>query len=302
MVVVPALLLLASTVHSDPTSSIPPHRAHLLPWVHGYVAKQSVAAGETVQLMFSSSLPYNLSIHRIGPNLDSMDDDVLVHSFGVQEPRVQPIHFGSYVHAAPLQSPLRMLSIRLWIRPYKTTAPARQRHWSGLVTSGNLLGACAFGLLLSPDKKVGFYLRPGSEHMWSADHLHSDTRSLEPGEWHHVAAVWDGTVKSVYVNGTRLGAVPLSGELDASAFPLRIGAMGSQERTGLGEADHFLDADVAHVLIVERGFDEAELRREVDDWMLEHLPPPSAAHDYPVSADPHVLRQFDFREQRGASL
>jgi hypothetical protein len=167
--------------------------------------QQSVAAGETAQLMLSSSAAYNVSIYRLGPSLDSMHDDVLIHSFPTQEPRVQPIHPGSYVHAAPLKSTVRMLSVRLWIRPYKTTAPSREKLWAGMVTACNLLADCAFGLLLGPDKRPGFYLAPGGERAWDRKYLHMHTRPLELGVWHHVVAVWDGQHKSIWVNGTSAG-------------------------------------------------------------------------------------------------
>src|SRR5437868_2087686 len=79
---------------------IPKHRALDVPGLHAYPMEQSVAAGETLELAVSSSVPYTISICRLGLDVDDPSGDTLLANLGEQPPVPQTIHPGSYVHIA----------------------------------------------------------------------------------------------------------------------------------------------------------------------------------------------------------
>ena len=69
----------------------------LIPGVHAY-AEESVEAGETIHFRASSTVPYDLSVVRLGLDVDDFSSDEVVHSFPRLEPKQQAIHPGSYIH------------------------------------------------------------------------------------------------------------------------------------------------------------------------------------------------------------
>src|SRR5688572_19644244 len=96
-----SLLQTCVTLAADDTPN--PHRAESglrrrplhLPGLHAY-AEQSVTAGETITFRVSSSVPYQLSLCRLGPKVDDRKSDVVLHTFPQAEPHSQPIYPGSF--------------------------------------------------------------------------------------------------------------------------------------------------------------------------------------------------------------
>ena len=84
---------------SAPAEDIPPHHAIDLPGLHAY-AQKSIAAGEEIEFRVSSSVPYDLSVVQLGLDPDDRDGDPVLKRYRVEQPRIQPIHPGSYVHVA----------------------------------------------------------------------------------------------------------------------------------------------------------------------------------------------------------
>ena len=78
--------------------AIPPHRSVYVPGVHAYTDQISVAAGQTIAFHVSSSVPYRLSICRLGLKVDDPVGDDVLHEFPEAQPEIQSIHPGSYVH------------------------------------------------------------------------------------------------------------------------------------------------------------------------------------------------------------
>src|SRR5215210_2492096 len=60
---------------------IPKHLALLVPGVHAYPMEHSLAAGETLQLCVSASVPYSMSICRLGLNVDDPSGDTILAKF-----------------------------------------------------------------------------------------------------------------------------------------------------------------------------------------------------------------------------
>src|SRR6185295_14926596 len=79
---------------------IPKHRALEVPGVHAYPLEHSLPAGDTLELCVSSSVPYSMSVCRLGLQVDDPLGDTVLKEFVHQPARPQPIHPGSYVHIA----------------------------------------------------------------------------------------------------------------------------------------------------------------------------------------------------------
>ena len=62
--------------------------------VHAYTDRVSVAAGESIRFHVSSSYPYELQVCRLGTDVNTVDRDQILHSFGQSPAAVQPIHPG----------------------------------------------------------------------------------------------------------------------------------------------------------------------------------------------------------------
>jgi hypothetical protein len=61
--------------------------------------------------------------------------------------------------------------------------------------------------------------------------------TMSPGQWHHVAGVFDGSNLSVYLDGRLDGNIPFLGEIDVSDNPLRIGIDGWNNFPFVGTVD-----------------------------------------------------------------
>jgi hypothetical protein len=233
---------------ASPSKSIPPHRALDVPGVHAYPLEHSVAAGETLELCVSSSVPYRLSICRLGLDVDNPAGDTVLARFAESPANPQAIHPGSYVHIEKrLRGTLRALTLECWVRPWDIT------RLQGLLSQEDKESSEGFALGLGQDGYVGFYLGDGVS---PDDALVHRTRPgvLKRNRWHHVVATWDGKTKRVFVDAKEVGAWPFAGPLLPGPHPLRLGAMAVN-----GIAQHFLDGDLAMPVIHERALSAAEV-------------------------------------------
>lgn len=227
---------------------IPPHRALAVPGVHAYPREHSVAAGGTLELCIGASVPYRLSICRLGTTVDDSSGDHVLASFPEEPARPHPIHPGSYVHVAPnLAGPPGALTLECWVRPWSITSDA------GLITQYDYREACGFGLFLAPSGVLNFYLGDGGAYRpeWS---LSSPPDLLQKGRWQHVAGTWDGREASTWVDGVRVARKGFEGPRSAGPAPLRLAAHGEG-----GVAAGFLDGDLALPAIRRRALGEDEV-------------------------------------------
>jgi hypothetical protein len=231
------------------SAAIPPHLAVEVPGVHAYPLEHSVAGGETLELCVSSSVPYRLSICRLGLQVDDPAGDTVLTQFDEAPANPQPIHPGSYVHSERrLEGTRHALSLECWIRPWDLT------KLQGLISQEDKDDSDGFALGIGKDGYVGFYVGDNVSPDEALVHR-TAPGTVVRNRWHHVVATWDGQRKRVFVDAREVGAWDFAGPLLCGNHALRLGAM---SQTGI--ARHFLDGDLAMPVIYGRALREEEIR------------------------------------------
>jgi N,N-dimethylformamidase len=232
-----------------PGPEIPGHQALAVPGVHAYPLEHSIAAGGALELCVSSSVPYRLSICRLGLKVDDPAGDTVLAQFDPSASNPQPIHPGSYVFVEKsLSGPLHAISLECWLRPWDVT------KLQGVISQEDKDSDEGFALGIGPDGYVGFFLGDGISPDEKVVHRTAPgvvTRNV----WHHLVATWDGVRKRVYVNATERGAWDFFGPLLPGKHTVRLGAMGQG-----GETRHFLDGDLAMPVIYDRALSADEVQ------------------------------------------
>lgn len=262
--------------HTAPDSQIPPHHPLNLPGVHAY-AKHSVAAGEGIDFHVSSTVPYELSICRLGHKIDDPDSVDILHTFERSKPKTHPIHMGSYVHVdktLPADLQIKAFSLTCWVRPWRI-----EGH-QGLMTQCDFDQACGWGLFIDEGGRAAFYLGDGKRYRESFMHAGP---TLEQRRWHHVVGTFDGKTKRLWVDGRKAGQWPISQAIVSGNASLRLAACGKN-----GLASMFLDGDLCMPAIFGRALTSAEVVNEYSRRGLE----PTAGED--------LLACWKFDEELGS--
>ncbi len=262
-------------VHQD----LPLHRAINLPGLHAY-AQKSIAAGEEIEFRVSSDTPYELSVVKLGPDPERRNADPVLKTFSAEDPTVQPIHPGSYVHVAaglPAERPLTSLTLECWIRPFALDG------WQGLISQHDYPKHCGIGLFINGGR-IAFITDDGGEFNRSSLH------ETEPGlikvqRWYHVAGTWDGKVKRIFIDGKLAGEFPYRGIVRPGKAALRIGAYGSK-----GIAKNFYNGDIAMVAMYDKALAVDEISSRVADRGLS------------IPKGNSVLACWPFAEERGTRV
>ncbi len=273
---VAALKLRSGAAPDTEVRDIPPHRALDVPGVHAYPLEHSVAAGETLELCVSSSVPYRLSICRLGVQVDDPVGDTVLARFDESPANPQPIHPGSYVHIEKrLTGALQAITLECWVRPWNVT------DLQGLISQEDKDSSEGLALGIGKEGYVGFYLGDAVSPDEALVHR-TPPGVVVRDRWHHLAAVWDGKRKRVYVDAQEVGAWDFAGPLLPGPHALRLGAMSQT-----GSAKHFLDGDLALPVIYNRALSEAEIRERFSQQGLQ------------PAKDKSVLACWPFAEERG---
>jgi hypothetical protein len=227
---------------------IPPHRALDVPGVHAYPLEHSIAAGDALDLCVSSSVPYRLSLCRLGLQVDDPAGDTVLARFDESPTNPQPIHPGSYVYIGKrLREKMRAITLECWVRLWDLT------RLQGLISQEDKDSEEGLALGIGKDGFVGFYLGDGvSPDEKVVDRTKPGT--VKRNRWHHVVATWDGMKKRVFVDAEELGAWDFAGPLLPGRHALRLGAMAQA-----GIAQHFLDGDLAMPVIYDHALSRAEI-------------------------------------------
>jgi hypothetical protein len=263
--------------------ALEPSREVHLSGVHAY-AEKSVAAGDTLHVRVSSSVPYRISVMRLGSNLDGTSEDVELFPAEDHGPTPQPIHPGSYVHVETglPDKPLQVLTLECWVRPWDLS------NWQGLMTQHRYPDAAGIGLFLTPAGYVLLYL--GNGQTFDGSRMVRSPRPLKKLQWHHIVGVWDGKQVSLWLDGQRVaGPFPLTGPVRPGTAPLRLGAygevLGGQPRTC-----KFLDGDLAMPVIYGRVLSPQDIQSRFAD---KGLHPPSLKN---------VLACWPLTEEKGTRV
>ncbi len=268
------LLGLCVTVGAAAEPSALPRPLELV-GLHAY-AEKTVTAGQTIHFRTSSSVPYKLSICRLGLKVDDPAGDVVLKTFPESKPVGQPIHSGSYVHVnngLRADEPLDELTLECWVRPWRLNA------WQTLISQHNFPVACGYGLFLDTDGKLQFYLGDGQRYVPERT---LTGPQLAHRRWQHVVGTWDGKTKSLWIDGKRVAQQAFEGPVKAGDSPLRLGACGDS-----GPAVNLLDGDLAMPVIYDRALSADEIQSRFGKQGLE-----------PATGD-GVLACWPFDEERG---
>jgi N,N-dimethylformamidase beta subunit-like protein/concanavalin A-like lectin/glucanase superfamily protein len=228
-----------------------------VPGVHSY-AQKTIAAGDMIQFRTSATVPYELSICRLGPMIDDPADDEVLKTFAIAEPTPQPIHPGSFVHVEkglPAEEPLAALSLEVWVRPWAV------KGWQTLISQHNYPTACGYGLFLNEQGSAQFYLGDGGDYRaeWTLT-----GPKLEARRWQHVVGTWDGKVKRLWIDGKLVGEQPFEGPARPGTAPLWLGACGHD-----GPAVNLLEGDLAMPVVYDRALSPEEVQARFQQQGLQ---------------------------------
>lgn len=266
-----------TTTSGEP--EIPAHRPVNVPGLHAY-AQKSIAAGEEIDFRVSSTVPYDLSVVRLGPNPEKRDDDPVLKTYQVEKPQAQPIHPGSYVHVAnglPAERRINQLTLECWIRPFSLAG------WQGLITQHDYPKNCGIGLFINQGR-IAFMTGNGGAHDKSTLHA-SEPDLIKAQQWCHLAATWDGKMKRLFIDGKPAGEWPYSGIVRPGKTALRLGAYA----TG-GVAGNFYNGDLAMCAVHDRALSPDQIKKRVSDRGLK------------VVEGDSVLGCWPFIEERGTRV
>lgn len=251
----------AENVRQRDRESATARRGQIVSGVHAYTDPMSVRAGQTVRMHVSSTVPYRLSICRLGLKVDDPRDDEVLHRFAEADPQPQPIYPGSFVlidKGLPAAEPFAELSLECWVRAWSVD------RWAGLITQYDYPDACGCGLFLGPSGTARFYVGDGRAYRQGSS-AGSEPGRIKPQRWYHLAGVWDGRRASLWIDGVEVAAVPYATK--AAAGPARL-CLGAYARRGT--IQHHLDGDLAMPVIHGRALLGAEIRQRYRERGLTH--------------------------------
>ena len=146
-----------------------------------------------------------------------------------------------------LDSLTTSITIELWFKTDQVTS-----DWTGIVAKGN----SAWQLQATPGANtVDFTVSVSAGDL-------SSSRSINDGQWHHVAGVYDGTNMFLYVDGTLDISQPATGLIPQNSDPLAIGANVQAYVPGCGcnEPGYFFNGLIDEVSIYNRALTAQEIQ------------------------------------------
>ncbi len=272
----PAVLLALFTALPAEEVSLP--RPLELVGLHAY-AEKIIAAGETIHFRVSSTVPYELSVCRLGWEVDDPAGDEVLFTFPKSPPVHQPIHPGSFVHVEKPLLPgeeLEALTLECWVRPWRLAG------WQTLISQHDYPTACGYGLFIDAEGRVQFYLGDGGAYQQERTHTGPP---LENRRWQHVVGTWDGKTKSLWIDAKLVGQWPFEKPVRPGRSPLRLAACGYD-----GPAVNLLDGDLAMPVMYGRALSANEVTERFEQHGLR-----------PASGE-GVLACWPLSEERGERI
>ena len=161
---------------------------------------------------------------------------------------------GSYVSipdSAALDSFTTNITIELWLKSGQLTPNS---DWKGIVTKGN----SSWRLQATSGAKTVAFSASGASPSGDL----SGTRTVNDGQWHHVAAVYDGSNMYIYVDGTLDVSQPATGAISQNNDPMCIGANSKAYVISCrcNELGYFFNGWVDEVSIYDRALSATEIQ------------------------------------------
>ncbi|GFE60844.1 LamG-like jellyroll fold domain-containing protein, partial [Geobacter sp. AOG2] len=149
------------------------------------------------------------------------------------------------------------MTLEGWVYPTNSSG-----KW-GCVLMKETSNFYAYGLYISPaNHPVVFMVINGSEHGFEVP------TNLTANTWSHLAATYDGTTLSVYVNGILKGSETISATIPASSGALRIGG------NSIWATEYFTGI-IDNVRIFDRALTNAEIQTDVNTPVGNVSAPPA---------------------------
>jgi hypothetical protein len=246
--------------------------------LHAY-AEKSVTAGDTIHFRTSSTVPYRLSICRLGQLVDDISGDEVLKILQVDEPLQQPIHPGSYVHVGQTWSAdfaFSAMALECWVRPWKLNG------WQTLISQHDYPTNCGFALSIDGAGHVQFYAGDGTDYdaNWALT-----GPALDHRQWHHVVGNWDGTTMTLWINGHQVAQQARNGAVKPGTAPLRLGACSHD-----GQIVNLLDGDIAMPVIYDRALSADEIKARLQTKGLQS------------PTGKHVVACWPLSEEKGSRI
>ena len=157
------------------------------------------------------------------------------------------------------------ITLAAWVR---ADADFAYPDWSGIIMRGGA-NIDTFALYYHrPSVRFGFKTTGTSPNWFATD---NDSAAIFDGDWHHVAATYDGANKIVYLNGANIGETPSTGNIETSDGRTLLGAGRDQD-----PPTHFVAGRIDDARIYSRAL--------TADDVKELIPPKLQAYD-PSPAD-----------------
>ena len=139
------------------------------------------------------------------------------------------------------------ITLAAWIKP---DPEFNYPDWSGIIMRGGPnIDTFAF-YYNGPNQQLGFKTT-GTSTPWMA----LAAPGLFDGEWHHVAAVYDGTRKPVYLDGEEVGSMDTTGSIETSDGRLLLGA-----GRDMNPPTHYLVGLIDDARIYDAALDQVEIQ------------------------------------------
>jgi len=140
--------------------------------------------------------------------------------------------------------------------------------WSGIIMRGGP-NIDTFALYYNGSSKQLGFKTTGATPPWFATGNNTAT-ALFDGDWHHVAATYDGKIKVVYLDGVPIGNVATTGKIETSAGRLLLGAGRDTNPPTL-----YLAGRIDEARLYSRGLSAQDVKELVPPKVQARLPNPA---------------------------
>jgi hypothetical protein len=193
----------------------------------------------------------------VGDAVEVPDTDLTQPNGPLSNDSCLRLHYGEYVNisSGSTLASTAAITVEAWVRTSSQrgtlqTVVSKYRSNSGSDADD------AYLLAVEPSGVARFQISNGSAYR-----ILTGTGDLRDGQWHHLAATFDGQWLRLYVDGVQQANGPLTGTMPSSATPLHIGAM--PEGSG-GAVSHFFEGRIDDVRIWSVARSQAEIQAFMD--------------------------------------